>query len=107
MPETFEFTGEMTKRCIERDPPMERKETHCDLLDTILRKKGPFFNKSEFRPPRKGCRLIAYGLWLMAYGLWLMARTVCPSRRMRLPDWTGQYKANGVSELIDFDEQDR
>src|SRR5712691_10960854 len=54
MPETFEFTGEMTKLCIGRDPPMERKETHCDLLDTILRKKGPFFNKSEFRPPRKG-----------------------------------------------------
>src|SRR5437773_1059190 len=24
-----------------------------------------------------------------------MARTVCPSRRMRLPDWTGQYRASG------------
>src|SRR5213593_2862003 len=60
MPETFEFTGETTKRCIERDPSMERKETRGDLLDTIPRKKGPFFNKSEFRPPRKGWVIAPY-----------------------------------------------
>src|SRR3989442_5023735 len=27
-----------------------------------------------------------------------MVRTIRPSRRMRLPDWTGQYRANAVSE---------
>src|SRR5207247_9393131 len=42
---------------------------------------------------------MAYGVWLIAYSIWLIARTACPSRRMRLPDWTGQYKANRVSEL--------
>src|SRR5438034_5563674 len=29
-----------------------------------------------------------------------MAKTLCPSRRMRLPDWTGQYRANAVSEPL-------
>src|SRR6266568_7389727 len=37
-------------------------------------------------------------LWLMAYSLWLIVGAICPSRRMRLPDWTGQYRANAVSE---------
>src|SRR5437016_11009041 len=34
----------------------------------------------------------------MACSSWLMVGTICPSRRMRLPDWTGQYRANKVSE---------
>src|SRR6266571_874128 len=40
-------------------------------------------------------RLIAYSIWLIAYGL---APSIRPSRRMRLLDWTGQYRANAVSE---------
>src|SRR3989442_8566646 len=56
MPEIFEFTRETAKRRVERDPPMERKETRGDLLDTIPRKKTlSSTNRSFAHPERAGC----------------------------------------------------
>src|SRR5439155_10157902 len=40
----------------------------------------------------EGNNKMAYSLWHMAYGR--SSHAIRPSRRMRLPDWTGQYKAS-------------